>query len=409
MYPFHIARRYLFARSGKSVVHVISWISLIGIAVASAALVVVLSVYNGIGEVTQGLYSVFDPALSIKPVRGKSFHTSDIASDTLRSLPGVAAVAEVAEENAWLTCHSGEAIVSLRGVDETYPMVSGLDTMIHHGEYLLRDSVCYYLLFGSELYYRLGLQHTTAAPVTVNIPRRTGRSMGLTPQDAFNTAYAYPAGTFYLQKDIDNRYAVCHIDMARSLLGYADDEVSSLSLALNGSRRLSAVRRDVEALLPEGQYQVLDRAQQQPLYYKIFRSERLGVILVLSLIVVIATLNLVASLTLLVIDKRRDIQTFRALGMPVRSIRRTFVLEGMLISWLGIIAGMAFGFVVCLLQQHFGIVKMGSGNFIVDAFPVAMRWQDFAITLTLVGAISSLAVLLTTVHALRRSGTAVSI
>ena len=402
MYPLHIAWRYLFARQGRSVVNIISWISLIGITVASAALIVVLSVYNGIGQVTQGLYSVFDPALSIRPVHGKSFHTTAIAYDSLRSLPGVAAVSEVAEENAWLTCHSGEAIVSLRGVDDAYLSVSGLDTMIHAGEYLLSDSSRYYLLLGSGLYHMLGLQHTSAAPITVNIPHREGRSMGLTPQEAFNTAYAYPAGTFFVQKDVDSRYAVCHIDMTRSLMDYADDEVSSLSLALTGTRRISAVRRDIEALLPSGELRVLDRAEQQPLYYKIFRSERLGVILVLSLIVMIATLNLVASLTLLVIDKRRDIQTFRALGMPARKVRRTFMLEGMLIAWLGILAGMAIGFVVCIVQQHFGIVKMGGENFIVDAFPVAMRWQDFAITLVLVGAISSVAATLTTLHGVRK-------
>lgn len=406
--PLFIAKRYLFSRKKKTVINVISWISLIGIAAGTTALIVVLSVYNGIGQLTQTLFNVFDPELIVEPAEGKTFHTSTIPYDALCHTPEVLAVSQMVEENAWITHKHNEAIVLLRGVDEHYGPMTGLDTLLYEGSYCLKDentSYLYdaassdtgayipsaYLLFGSEVWYNLGLNSYTNSAVAVHIPKR-GKSLGMTVDDAFNSGLAFVAGNFYIQQDIDSRYVVADIDFVRNLMDYSSDEVTALAI----DTKEGAVDRVKQAIQQQlgPDFTVKDRMQQQPLYYKVFKSERLGVFLVLSLIVLVATLNLIASLSLLIIDKRKDIGTLRAMGMESGDIRRTFRCEGVMISMVGVVAGLLLGFIICFVQQHFGIVKMGN-NFVTDAFPVAMRLVDFVSTFVMVTVLSLLAVLFT--------------
>ena len=398
-----IARRYFFSRKQRTVINIISWISLIGIAVSTAALIIVLSVYNGIGQVTQTLFNSFDPELVVQPAQGKTLHLRDIDYDALCRIDGVATVSQIAEENAWMTYRHNEAIVSLRGVDGNYHLVTGLDTLLYEGIYRFTDTVAapddegdtmlttvHYLLMGAEVYYNLGVRDVSNIPVAIHIPKR-GVALGLTMDEAFNTGYALPGCNFYIQQDIDNRYVVTDIDFVRQLMDYADDECTTLAIALQPGARVSKVKTAVAALLGDG-YRVLDRFEQQPIYYKVFRSERLGIYLILALIVLISTLNLVASLSLLMMDKRHDIATLRSMGMPARQVRRIFRIEGVLIAAMGVAAGLLLGFVVCFVQQQWGVVKMGS-NFVVNAFPVAMRGIDFLLTTAMVMALSTLAVL----------------
>ena len=416
-----VAWRYFFSRKQKTVINIISWISLAGIAVSTAALIVVLSVYNGIGNLTQSLFNSFDPELLVQPTKGKTFHTADIPFDSLRQMEGIAACSQLVEENAWITYRHNQAIVALRGVDEDYPKVSGLDTLLYEGVYGLRlengsetteadmslqgsnesdfgtmaqyhdAATTYFLLFGAEVYYNLGIREASNVPAAVHIPKR-GTALGMTMEQALNTAYAMPGGNFYIQQDIDNRYVVADIAFVRQLMNYADDECTALAVALEPSlREKGKVKAAVQELLGDG-YTVKDRFEQQPIYYKVFRSERLGIYMILALIVLIATLNLVASLTLLVLDKRRDIATLRSMGMERIQIRNVFRVEGVMIATIGVVAGLAVGFFICLLQQKTGIVKMGD-NFVVSAFPVAMRGADFVLTFLMVTAISILSVL----------------
>lgn len=398
-----IARRYFFSRKQRTVINIISWISLIGIAVSTAALIIVLSVYNGIGQVTQTLFNSFDPELVVQPAQGKTLHLHDIDYDALCRIDGVATVSQIAEENAWMTYRHNEAIVSLRGVDGNYHLVTGLDTLLYEGIYRFTDTVAapddegdtmlttvHYLLMGAEVYYNLGVRDVSNIPVAIHIPKR-GVALGLTMDEAFNTGYALPGGNFYIQQDIDNRYVVTDIDFVRQLMDYADDECTTLAIALQPGARVSKVKTAVAAQLGDG-YRVLDRFEQQPIYYKVFRSERLGIYLILALIVLISTLNLVASLSLLMMDKRHDIATLRSMGMPARQVRRIFRIEGVLIAAMGVAAGLLLGFFVCFVQQQWGVVKMGS-NFVVNAFPVAMRGIDFLLTTAMVMALSTLAVL----------------
>lgn len=397
-----IAVRYLFAHKQKSVVTVISWISLIGLLVSTAALIIVLSVYNGIGELTKGLFGTFDPELVIEPAEGKTFHTTDIDYDALTANPDIECISQMVTETAWLTYGDNQAIVRLRGVDANYNRISGLDTLLHEGTYLLGEEDdtfgrLNYLIVGGEIYYELGMGLLSNRPAAVHIPRRGTTSMGYTMDQAFNTGYAYPAGYFFIQQDIDRQYVVADIDFVRQLMDYAPDEVSALALKLKPHTSVQRLKKALTSKHPT--LTIKDRYDQQPLYFKIFRTERLGIYLILSLIVLISTLSLVASLSLLIINKRQDVFILRSMGLTRSRVRRAFRAEGILICAVAVVTGLLLGFIVCFLQQQFGIIRMGDGNFVVSTFPVAMRAVDFLLTFLLVMAISTLSVTLTVQHA----------
>ncbi len=389
-----IAVRYLFARKQRSVVNIISWISLVGLMVSTAALIIVLSVYNGIGELTKSLFNTFDPELVIEPSEGKTFRLTEIGLPDIVATEGVAEVVPLASESAWMTYGDQQAIVTLRGVGDGYHRLTGLDTLLNDGHYQIADNT---LIVGGEIFYRLGMKIPSALPAAVHIPKRGTTAMGLTLDEAFNIAYAYPVANFFIQQDIDNRYVVTDIALVRRLMNYAPDECTSLALRLELGANPSTVKKSLNSslLTPHSSLTVKDRYDQQPLYFKIFRTERLGIYLILSLIVLISTLSLVASLSLLIINKRDDIFMLKSMGMTVRQVRRSFLAEGLLICAVAVVAGLLAGFVVCFAQQHFGLIRMGDGNFVVEAFPVAMRAQDFLWTFLLVMLISTLSVTLT--------------
>lgn len=405
-----IAVRYLFARGQKSVVHAISWISLIGLLVSTAALIIVLSVYNGIGEITKTLFNTFDPELVVEPAEGKTFRASALPLD---AADGIETVSQIVSESAWITYADRQSIVTLRGVDGNYCAISGLDSLLRDGTYSLtmtptpapqtsnlqppNSELIYGLIVGGEIYYHLGMRLLSPTPAVLHIPKRGTTSIGFSMDEAFNIGYAYPAAYFYIQQDIDRRYVVCDIGLVRSLMDYAPDECTALALKLKPGTDVQKTKRTLNTQLSTltPRLIVKDRYDQQPLYFKIFRSERLGIYLILSLIVLISTLSLVSSLSLLIINKRHDIFILRSMGMTTRQLRRSFFAEGMLICLVAVLAGLAIGFAVCWLQQQFGIVRMGDGNFVVSAFPVAMRGVDFLATFLLVMAISSLSVALT--------------
>lgn len=382
---FFIARRYLFSRK-KTVINIISWISLIGISVGTLALIVVLSVYNGIGELTKSLFNSFDPELIVEPLEGKTFRTSAIPYKEVKAMEGVRGVSEIVEENAWITYRDNESIVQLRGVDEQYSEVSGLDTMLMNNQYVLQEDGCYFIILGGDIYYNLGLSSMSSQPIAVHIPKR-GTGISLSMEGNFNTQYAYPADLFYILQDIDQKYVVGDIEMMRKLMDYKDDEVTALAISVKNPQKLNKVKKELRELL-KGSCSVKDRFEQQPLYYKIFRSEKFGIYLILSLIVLIATLNLVSSLSLLIIDKQRNIRTLRSMGMEDVQIREVFFMEGVLIAGIGAFMGLVMGFFICFLQQEFGIVKMGDGNFVTPVFPVAMKAMDFISTFVLVVTLS---------------------
>ena len=386
-----IARRYLFSQKKRSVINVISWISLIGIAISSMALIVVLSVYNGIGTLTQSLFNIFDPELKIEAKEGKTFRLSDIDYSGITSLPSVAYTSPIVEENMWITYKERNKIATVRGVANSYATMTGIDTMLHMGRYELKNAQSnQYIVMGLGVYYELGINHYDAhTPVGIHIPKRNA-GIGLSFDRAFNSQYALTTGVFNIQDDFDRKYILADIDFVRELMNYTPDEVSSIAINVKHPNEVAHTKADIQRLLGNG-YTVKDRFDQQPLYYKIFKSERMAIFLVAALIVLISTLTLISSLSLLIIDKRKDINTLRCMGANKCLVRTIFFAEGLLISLVGVLSGMVAGFVICLLQQEFGIIKMGE-NFVVSSFPVAMRAVDFVAVFVLVSLLSLVAV-----------------
>lgn len=387
-----IARRYLFSQKRRSVINVISWISLIGIAISSMALIVVLSVYNGIGTLTQSLFNIFDPELKIEATEGKTFHLDDIAYNDIISLPTVSYASPIVEENMWITYKERNKIATVRGVADNYAAMTGIDTMLHLGRFELTNSQSnQYIVMGLGVYYELGINSYDAhVPLGIHIPKRNAAIGGLSFERAFNSEYALTTGAFNIQDDFDRKYILANIDFVRQLMNYTYDEVSWIAINVLHPDDLSSTKAEIQRLLGKG-YTVKDRFDQQPLYYKIFKSERMAIFLVAALIVLISTLNLISSLSLLIIDKRKDIKTLKCMGANKHLIRTTFFTEGLLIALVGVLSGMAAGFVVCLLQQEFGIIKMGE-NFVVSSFPVAMRAVDFVAVFVLVSLLSLVAI-----------------
>ncbi len=387
-----IARRYLFSQKRRSVINVISWISLIGIAISSMALIVVLSVYNGIGTLTQSLFNIFDPELKIEATEGKTFHLDDIAYNDIISLPTVSYASPIVEENMWITYKERNKIATVRGVADNYAAMTGIDTMLHLGRFELTNSQSnQYIVMGLGVYYELGINSYDAhTPVGIHIPKRNAAIGGLSFERAFNSEYALTTGAFNIQDDFDRKYILANIDFVRQLMNYTSDEVSWIAINVLHPDDLSSTKAEIQRLLGKG-YTVKDRFDQQPLYYKIFKSERMAIFLVAALIVLISTLNLISSLSLLIIDKRKDINTLKCMGANKHLIRTTFFTEGLLIALVGVLSGMAAGFAVCLLQQEFGIIKMGE-NFVVSSFPVAMRAVDFVAVFVLVSLLSLVAI-----------------
>lgn len=387
-----IARRYLFSQKRRSVINVISWISLIGIAISSMALIVVLSVYNGIGTLTQSLFNIFDPELKIEATEGKTFHLDDIAYNDIISLPTVSYASPIVEENMWITYKERNKIATVRGVADNYAAMTGIDTMLHLGRFELTNSQSnQYIVMGLGVYYELGINSYDAhTPVGIHIPKRNAAIGGLSFERAFNSEYALTTGAFNIQDDFDRKYILANIDFVRQLMNYTYDEVSWIAINVLHPDDLSSTKAEIQRLLGKD-YTVKDRFDQQPLYYKIFKSERMAIFLVAALIVLISTLNLISSLSLLIIDKRKDINTLKCMGANKHLIRTTFFTEGLLIALVGVLSGMAAGFVVCLLQQEFGIIKMGE-NFVVSSFPVAMRAVDFVAVFVLVSLLSLVAI-----------------
>ena len=405
----HIAWRYFFARRKKSVVNIVSRISLIGIVVCAFALIVVLSVYNGIGNLTQSLFNVFDPELLVEPTQGKSFKLDTKNLLHIQSTDGVADLSPIVEEKSWATYGQNQAIVQLRGVERNYAQMTGIDSMIYDGSWIYgqqahpSSAISHAILLGGEIYYQLGVSRHSNVPLMLHIPKRSS-GIGFTMDDAFNQAIAYPSGFFVIQQDIDSRYALADIRLIRTLLDYDSNEYTSLAIKLHANANVQKVKKEIAHILSSAQqsdslqnFTVKDRFEQQPLYYKIFRSERLAIYLILALITFISTFTLVASLSLLIIDKRHDSATLKAIGMDEAGIRRIFFYQGIFVAAIGTVIGLLLGFVVCFLQQQFGIVPMGE-NFVTQSFPVAMRVQDFLLTFLLVVSISTLSVWLTTKH-----------
>jgi lipoprotein-releasing system permease protein len=389
--PFFIARRYLISKKSHNIINLISGISMVGVAVGTAALIIVLSVFNGFESVVKSLFSVFDPDIEITIKQGKTFHPDQVNEDQIRSLPGVINYTQVVEENALLYYKKQQYLATIKGVDSLYQHNSPLDSLLVTGEMILQDDSLDFAVPGYGIAYFLDIDMN--APdnfISVYIPKRKGSITGL-PQESFYSELIQPIGIFSVQQDFDDKYMLVPLRFARRLLDYSN-EVTSIEIRLAKGADSKSIQQKITTMVgPE--FRVQNRFQQQEVLYKIMKTEKWAVFLILTFILIVASFNVVGSLTMLILDKQKDIGILRSLGARDATIKQIFFLEGLLITLTGAIAGLLLGLLVCFVQLKFGLVKLqGGGSFIMDSYPVQMMLTDFVyvfITIALIGIASA--------------------
>jgi len=376
-FPLFVARRYLFAKKSHNAINVVTAISAIGVGMGAMALVVVLSVSNGFNDVVESLFNSFDPDLKVVLNEGKSFSADTPQIKGLTKLAGVADYAEVVEENALLKYADRQHVGIMKGVGLNYSGMSGIDTMLVEGTFKLKHGDINLAVVGQGVAYKLGVGISFADPIFIYLPKR-GEGYTLNPEESFNKGYVYPSAIFSIPPEFDAKYIIVPIELARKLLDYTN-EVTSLEIKV----KKGANPEDVQELVARQlgpKYKVLNRYQQNEVLYRIMKSEKVVAFLILAFILLVASFNVIMSLSLLVIEKKHDAAILAGLGATTKTIERIFLLEGWLISTIGALAGIALGLAICFAQQQFKLLTLsGSGSFVIDAYPVKIIWSDIAI------------------------------
>ena len=379
--PFFIARRYLFARKSHNAINIITGISVLVVAVGTMALISIMSVFNGLEELVGSLYNSFTPELKISPKSGKYINTNNFPEQDIRNTSGVVYYTEVLEDMALLKYDAypkGSAarqyIAQIKGVSANYAQMTGVDSMLLDGSFILKDGMANFAVLGSGVAGRLQIRLMDYnSAISVYFPNAETDAL-LNPMNSFNIESISPVGVFSVQQEVDDKVVIVPIGFARRLMG-KEHAATSVELGLRTDADLNNIQSQIQQLLGNDYY-IKNRMQQNEVMYKIMQSEKWSSFLILGFILLIAIFNVVGSTTVLIIEKRKDIQSLSHLGAEEGLIKRIFLFEGMLISLFGAIAGLLLGLILILLQKHFGLIPM-SGGFAVDAFPVAMRFSDF--------------------------------
>lgn len=387
-----IAWRYLFSKKGHNAINIVSGVSAAAVGVVTAAMVCVMSVMNGFGVMVEQLFSQFDPDIRIEATTGKSFRLDPATPASLRSLPSVDMLSESVEETALVYYDDKQMPVQLRGVDTAFAQLTHIDSIITDGKYMVYDGAFERAVLGQGLAWQLGIGAHFVQGMQVYAPKRTGRVNMLRPDESFNRETCFIAGTFAVQQTkYDDALMLVSIHLARRLLDYGDDEVSALLVKVKDGVSIRQAKKELRSVLGND-YQILDRYEQQEDFFRILRIEKLLTALLLAFILLIATFNIIGALSMLIIDKQKDIQILSDLGADHKMIRNIFLYEGWLISALGAAVGLVAGLAICLVQEHFGILKMGSGTeYVVSAYPVAVQGTDILIIAAIVLALGAVA------------------
>lgn len=387
--PFYIAHRYLFAKKSHNIINIISLISLIGVTTGVMALVIVLSVFNGFNSLIGRLYSTIDSDIKIVPATGKSFSVNTPEFDKIKKRSDIAFFTEVVEENALFSCRNKQHIGIIKGVSRNYTELTGLDTMMIDGKFSLWFGSEPRAILGKGVAYFLNTNLGQFDPIFVYIPKR-GKTV-LSVEHAFNKKAIMPSGIFAIEQDFDMQYMFAPIEFVRTLLQYDSTTVTSIELKLSKNANADKLKENLQQLLGSN-YKVLSHYQQNESLYRTMKTEKFAIALILILILIVASFNIIGSLSMLIIDKRKDVETLRSMGADNSLIRKIFLAEGLLISFGGSIIGTILGLIVCWAQITFKLIKLeGRGSFIIDAYPVDIQLGDIGLILVAVLIIGYLA------------------
>lgn len=390
-FSFRIARRYLFSKKSHNAINIISGISATGVAVGTMALVVVLSVFNGFGSLISEMYSAFDPDLKITLAQGKTFDVNTPAFSEIKKLKSVAVFTQVVEENALLKFKDKQMPVTIKGVSDDFEKMTRIDSIMYDGKFQLYDGGFERAVVGSGVAAILGLNAHFIDPLYIYAPKRTSEINLLNPENSFNQEGTFVSGIFSVkQLEYDDHYVLVSIRLARRLFEYDANTVTSVELKLANNADKDNVQEQIKSILGK-RFNVLNRYEQQADFFKIMKIEKWMTFLILCFILLIASFNIIGSLSMLIIDKKADIVTLRNLGADNHLIKQIFLFEGWLISIVGAVSGIFIGTLLCLLQEYFGLLKLGS-NYVVDAYPVVTNATDILlvfVTVLLMGFVAA--------------------
>ena len=389
-----IAGRYLFAKKSHNVINIISAISAIGMAVGTAALIIILSVYNGFDSLIRSMMSNVEPDLLITPATGKTFIPDDSTFDWIYDQPSVKNMCCVLEEQVFISYDGKQSLARAKGVDWVYEEESPLKDHMQDGEFKLHRGDVPLAAVGAGLAYELGISPRFLSPIEIYFPTRTGRISLANPAASIESVRVYPSGLFSVNNDVDAELLIVPIEKMQELLEY-EDEVSAVELRLTEDStkdELKRLQKEIGARLGPG-FRVKDRFQQNESLYKMMKYEKAAIFMILIFVIIIIAFNIFGSLTMLIIEKKEDIRTLRSMGAPDSLIRKIFVLEGWFISLAGLAGGLVIGVGFAALQQAFGIIKM-PGHFVVQAYPIILSWSDILLTAVGVAVIGYLIALL---------------
>ncbi|WP_310398007.1 FtsX-like permease family protein [Hymenobacter sp.] len=379
--PLLIAQRYFRSKNKRNIITIISNISMIGVAVGTMALIIVLSVFNGLEDLVRTLYGKSDPNLVISATKGKAFDVDRTFLIKLESMPGVALVTEVIEDNALLQYHDRQMVVKMRGLSDNYFGQSQIDANIREGDHRLRRDSLELALVGAGVQHELSITlNNRLAPMRLLYPRNSpGRkTLNMNPDKAFNEQDLLAGGVFLIEQHIDDSYIFVPLTFAQRLLGYTTRR-TALYVKVGGSFEVETVKEQLRQRLGPT-FKVQDSDEQHVSLFKAIKVEKLFVFITFTLILLIASLNIFFSLSMLVIDKKKDISVLLAMGASQQMVRRTFLLVGAIVALVGAATGLVLGVTLCWLQQRFGFVSMGMATSVVDAYPVKMQVSDLVFT-----------------------------
>ena len=389
-----IARRYLFSKKSHNAINIISAISVCGVALATLALVCTLSVFNGFHDLVESMFTNIDPELKIESTQGRTFEPTDSLLALIASTPGVEVITPTLQNNAMAQYRQKQVMVTVKGVADNFRELTTIDDILYgEGTFMLQDEVVDYGILGIQIPYTLNSGIRFLDPLTLYAPKSGTRVNFANPMTNFNTGRLYSPGVVFCvnQEKYDASYIITSLDFARKLFG-CPTAVSAIELKTAAGVRPERVKKALRHALGDA-YTVSDRYEQQEDVFKIVKIEKFISYLFLCFILLVACFNIISSVSMLILDKQANIATLRSMGADDSLIRRVFLWEGNLISLCGAAFGMILGVILCLLQQHFGLLKLGSsGAFVVDAYPVSVHLTDVLLVFFTVLIVSSLAV-----------------
>jgi len=394
-FPFFIARRYLFSKKSTHAINIISAISVVGVAVATMALVVTLSVFNGFHDMVASFFTSFDPQLKIVPVKGKTVAADDPRLAKVKQMAQVEVAMECLEDQALAVWQGRQAMVTIKGVEPSFEQLTHIDEiLLGDGQFELRAADMFYGIPGIRLAEQLGMGYTYVEPLKIYAPRREGQLNMANPLDGLVEDELYSPGVLFnvKQSRYDKSYILTDIAFARRVFEQ-QGMLSALELRLKPGSSFDRVKSEIKAVVGDD-FVVKDRFEQQDDTFKIMKIEKLVAYIFLTFILMVACFNIIGSLSMLIIDKKDDVVTLRNLGASDRQIVRIFLFEGRMISAIGAVVGIAIGLALCWAQQTYGLVKLGSssGSFVINAYPVSVHPEDVVLVFVTVLVVGFLAV-----------------